>query len=136
MPDRPLFWGGANVPPPIRLTICGKDSGEIDKPALGKCQKISIGGWENSNRDIVFSFDLCIKHKGVYLTKHTNSTVLTDEMKVMLKQVSAGDSVIVKNVKYKERYKGIVTLPAISLLVVNKETAIKKTATDSLKIKQ
>ncbi|HXP49687.1 MAG TPA: hypothetical protein VN922_07035 [Bacteroidia bacterium] len=113
-------------PKPIQVTICGKSSGEVTKSALKKCDLIDIGGWEESNgKDIILSYDLSVWHKGIYQTKHDTGKFLNSDMKFMLKQVNVGDSVVVKNVKYKSKMKGIVLLPAISLVVVNKETPIR-----------
>jgi|GEM_PF-6510376 hypothetical protein len=120
-------------PKPIQVTICGKSSGEVTKSALKKCDLIDIGGWEESSgKDIILSYDLSVWHKGLYQTKHDTGKFLNSDMKFMLKQVNVGDSVIVKNVKYKSKMKGIVILPAISLAVVNKETPIR----DSIERKQ
>jgi hypothetical protein len=124
-------------PKPIQVTLCGKSSGEVTKSALKKCDLIDIGGWEESNgKDIILSYDLSVWHKGLYQTKHDTGKFLNSEMKFMLKQVNVGDSVIVKNVKYKSKTKGIVTLPAISLVVVNKETPPEKPKGDTIRRKQ
>jgi len=116
---------------PIKLTLCGKDSGVVGKAALKKCIAIDIGGLSdrlNNEGDMVFAFDLSVKHGKVYMTKHSVTKELTPEMQTMLKNVIAGDSIIVKNVQYKSYNRGLQSLPAISLIVVDKDPSEQKNA--------